>query len=343
MGKTAASALARSISTTESPEGVTKAITVLAKIGKDVADDEEVGKALLARARSTAKNWDVRADNWKRLQVQLAAIDALGEINKYRGGIVDKEVSISPMPTPTQIRKGIHDLGEIVEASDNLASIAGKLFDDLAKCKLAPTPTPHPGPGKPCPDFCCNLKILHESQARMVKLAGDVNVDTSSSEKKESPFPKLADEKILGASLKNIEVGYSDATKEINDDKLTLENAYDKTSRQFKTEAAYDLLTEARQLNAQLHDLDKAVADLKKNRDQLIGLISALGDISKKAQKAERKAGGGKTDPELIQIAVANTINAIFSKPPKKKPDEETTKKGGTKKDTTKEEKSQSD
>src|SRR5262249_39636503 len=93
MGKTAASALASYISATESPEGVTKAITVLAKIGKDVADDEEVRKALLARARAEAKSWDVRADKWKRLQVQLAAIDALGEINKYRGGIVDKEVS----------------------------------------------------------------------------------------------------------------------------------------------------------------------------------------------------------------------------------------------------------
>ena len=94
------------------------------------------------------------------------------------------------MPTRNEIREGIHDLGEIVEASDNLASIAKELFDDLAKCELPPTPTPHPGPGKPRPDFCCNLKILHESQARIVRLAGDVNVDTSSSEKKESPFPE---------------------------------------------------------------------------------------------------------------------------------------------------------
>ena len=130
--------------------------------------------------------------------------------------------------------------------------------------------------------------------------------------------------------------------------KLKLENTSDKTSQQFKTEAAYDLLTEARQLNAQLHDLDKAVADLKKNRDQVNELISALGDISRKPRdlEAERRAGGGKTNPELIQVAVANTINAIFSKPPKKKPEEGTTKKGeaqnetdkkgegGTKKDT---------
>jgi hypothetical protein len=379
MGKNAASALASHISATEPAEGVTKAITVLAKIGNDVADDEDVRAALL----SAAKKWDMRADNWPLLQVQLAAIDALGEINKYRGGIVDKEVCIlfsetdvsdpsdfirnledntnaisiciwkqfSPdkkkllhdpskraaalvaalnkiltgplydptcfanlpqqtktlttrQPTgeylirlklitdafPNQIRRGIHDLGEIVEASDNLASIARKRFDDLTKCALPPTP----GPGKPCPDFCCNLMILHESQARMVKLAGDVNVDTSSSEKKESPFPKLADEKILGASLKKIEVGYSDATKEIDDGKLKLEKTYDKTSQQFKTEAAYDLLTEARQLNGQLHDLDKAVADLKKNRGQLIELISALGSISGNAglnRNAERATG----------------------------------------------------
>ena len=94
MGKTAASAWQVTSARRKAPKESRRQSLFSRKIGKDVADDEEVGKALLARARSAAKNWDVRADNWKRLQVQLAAIDALGEVNKYRGGIVDKEVSI---------------------------------------------------------------------------------------------------------------------------------------------------------------------------------------------------------------------------------------------------------
>src|SRR5207244_2677922 len=55
----------------------TKAITILTKIGNDILDDCDVREALLSVARLP--------ESESGLQLRLAAIDALGEINKYRG------------------------------------------------------------------------------------------------------------------------------------------------------------------------------------------------------------------------------------------------------------------
>jgi hypothetical protein len=438
MGTNAAAALAKHIKSHTPPKsadipGTTKAITILAKIGNDVADDKEVTNALLGAAAIPADT------EGSMLQLRLAALDALGEINKYRGGILDKNVSTvfsatevasalsfvqklanssntvseylwsqfsgedqailkNPASAPEQRRitlttalnkiltgaaiyddtrfKGVKlsaqtetlakgrptgdnlvranriliaevyreeiprtipDLGDVVEASDGLLGTAEKEFDDLSRDS---------GPAKPCPDFYLNLKILHESQTRMVKLAGDVSVDTSSSEKKESPFPKLADEKTLGASLKKIEIAYLDATKTIDEKKLWLKKASAKTSRQFQTESAYGLLTETRQLNTDLHALEKAVVEFKKNQDGLKELISALAAMpemvplesvsSYRLQKAEISG------PDLIRTSISNALNQIFSKPPKKKKavgaSKKEAKKGAVKTDTDKKE-----
>lgn len=339
MGTNAAAALANYVKT-KSPDldsgGTIKAVTVLARIGNDIADDKDARDALLKAAGAPQSGTTESGSSPPPLQLRLAAIDALGQINKYRGGILDKKVSTVFS-------------SEIVKASDGLLGTAEKEFHDLSSnTGPAPTPTPTPGPKTPCTEFYCNLKILHESQSRLVKLASDVNVDTSSSEKKESPFPKLADEKTLGVSMTKIEVAYLDATKEIDKKKLWLKKASDKTSSQFQTESAYGLLTETRQLNTDLHALDKAVVRFKKNQDELKALMSALAGMpemipSQSSVTLEKIRKGEITHPDLIRASVGNALNAIFSKPPKKKTaaaagKKEETKKDAAKTDTTKKE-----
>jgi hypothetical protein len=438
MGKTAASALAAHISNSvellkvsnaEPADGVTKAITVLAKIGKDVADDEEVRKALVSAAKI-----DARADDWPRLQLKLAAIDALGEINKYRSGILEKEVSFlsfavdfanptrlverlrppstnlvsqylwsrfsaedqkvlqDPTSGPAEQRatlavalnkiltgasiydhdrfatvklssqtealasqnpKGeslirlnrrlikeaypveIRDLREVLEAADGLAETARDIFKQATvRAPLTPTPavtvraSPTPSPtASPDTDFLNNLLVLHDSQAALVKLADDVNPEASPSNKKtsEATPSKLGDEKTLAACLRKIEVGYLDATKTTFSDTPARQRD-DKSRLQLKAEAAYDLMTETKQLSDQLQKLQGDIGDLQKNRDALNGVISELGGIS------------DKPSSYLVKVAVGNALNAIFSKPPKKKPAAEGAKKEETKKDSEKKE-----
>src|SRR5262249_44815829 len=95
MGKKAAKALEYGITCSNSLDAVTKAITVLGKIGKDIADDTAVQDALIARAKANPDR-----NNWDNVQLQIAAIDALGEINKYRSAIFGKE---TPWQSPTPI------------------------------------------------------------------------------------------------------------------------------------------------------------------------------------------------------------------------------------------------
>src|SRR5262249_44019118 len=145
------------------------------------------------------------------------------------------------------------------------------------------------------------------------------------------------DEKTFGASLKKIEVAYLDANKTIDKNKLWLSKASDKTSRQFQTESAYGLLTETRQLNINLHALEKAFFEFKKNQDELEKLTKALAampemtpsrSVSYKLQKGEISG------PDLIRASVSNALNQIFSKPPKKKKVAAASKKDAVKTDT---------
>ena len=177
-------------------------------MGTDIANDSCVRTALLNSANREGLQWPV-------LGLRIAAIDALGEINKYRGGILaaDEESTDDKF-----------DLSKAIRASDELAKIAEQVFASARLRSEPPTATP------PDTGFYKNLKELQDSQSNLVKLAAQVNATApSSKKKKKSAFPKLTDGKTLGASLRKIEIGYSDATKTIDVQKLKLENASDKS------------------------------------------------------------------------------------------------------------------
>jgi hypothetical protein len=282
----------------------TKAVTVLAKIGTDVGDDCRVTNALLLIAELNRMEWPL-------VGLRLAAIEALGEINKYRGGILTAE---------EENAEEKFDLSKAIAASDELAKIAEQVF---ASARARGTPTP--APASPDHSFYTNLKYLQDSQTKLVKLAAQVNAAAPFSNKKKPVVPKLADANSLATSLRKIMVGYSDATKTIDVQKLKLENTYDKTAWQFQTEAAYDLESEVMELKTHLDALNKAVSTVTKNRDALKSVISRLATISD-------QASGSNFDQ--IRIGVAGALNATFSKPPKEKPVEKGTKKDSDKKDS---------
>jgi hypothetical protein len=297
-------------------QGITKATTVLGKIGRDVADDEEVRKALVSAAKMNAQ-----ADDWPRLQLQLAAIDALGEINKYRGSILPKKTASSSQADGSAKPSESAELAKAKTAADNLAETAKSIFND-AIVRPVPTPTPTPDKG-----FRDNLLALHGRQRTLIKLVSDVNPEASPPKKKasEASFSKLKDAKSLATCLRKIQVAYLDATK-TNFSEKPADQADDKSRWQLKAEAAYDLLTETKQLSDQLQKLDEGFRDLTKNRGALSGVVSELGGISKEASSY------------LVKAAVGNALNAIFSEPPKKKPAAEGAKKDQTKKDSGKKE-----
>jgi hypothetical protein len=311
MGKNAAKALAKYIrsSLSEHNGGAIKAITVLGKIGNDIADDDDVRDALRSAASLEEKT------DWPELQ--LAAIDALREINKYRGAILTLEDDNRP---------DTFDPGVAIGSADLLAQTAEKVFEKSTVRSL-PTPTPTP----PDEEFYAELKTLRDlqakllkaavSQAKLVEAAAQVSAASSPSKPEEPVFSRLTDARTLAESLKRIEVGYSDATKTIDTTKLKLENTYDKTAWQFQTEAAYTLLTETSELRDQLH---KAFDHFKKNQDDLATLVSRLATIS------------ATSNSYLINAAVASTLNGIFSKPPEKKSAAEAAKKDAEKKETDK-------
>jgi hypothetical protein len=193
-----------------------------------------------------------------------------------------------------------------------LVKIAKEVFDtSVGNTTPAPTPTP-PWENK----FYTELDNLRKLQTQLLKTAAQVTAAASSSKENagESPFTRLADRKAFAASLKRIEVAYLDATKDINKEKLKLENASDKTQPQFKIESAYDLLIETTQLKKELDSL----SDFTGDRDDLATLLSRLTTIS-------------ATNSEVLKGAVASAINKIFSKPPEKKPASEGAKKDAKK------------
>jgi hypothetical protein len=279
-------------------QDTTKAVTVLTKIGNDIADDCEVRVALLNAAGPDGTKWALR----------LAAIDALGEINKYRGGVLLEESSSLSGKNPS----GSVDLPKVTAAADKLVEIAEQVFDKSTGRSI-PTPTPTP-PWES--QFYAQLKILGESQSKLTKASAQVKAVASRSKSKEPAFSKLTDPETLAASLKKIEVSYLDATKTIELQKLKLENANDKPASQFQTESAYDLLIETTQLKEQLDSLNEAMPTFKKKQADLTALLTKLATISDESSEPDKST-------------VANAINAVFSKPPTPTPAAEEAKKDG--------------
>lgn len=327
MGKKAANALATYIrnNLSEHNPGGIKAITVLGKIGNEIADDDDVRRTLLSAA-----SLPLQTDS---PELQRAAIDALKEINKYGGGVLTSEDDNAP---------DTFDPNAAIRASDKLTQIAEDVFE---KSRVGGAPTPKPPWDN---DFYRELKILRESEGKLVKTATQVSAVASRSKPKEFTFSKLSDEKTLASSLKKIVVGYLDATKTTFSAKPS-DQADDKSRWQLKAEAAYDLLTETRDLRDQLH---KAIVTFKKDQDNLTALVAQLAAISSDSKS------------ELIKAAIASTLNAIFSKLPQKQAatdsivmtfelkrgvpkkeadNKEAETKDGTKKNAAREEKSKSD
>jgi len=290
-------------------QGTIKAVVVLGKIGKDVADDDNVRKALLVAANLP------ESTNWP--QLQLAAIDALGEINKYRGVLLSTDDD-DPMDT--------FDPKQAIDASPTLAGIARTVFEKLSTNR-------GDVPVQQDTDFYDCIIVIHHSQSELLHLAAQVSAAASSSKEKkktaaEPAFSKLADAESLAASLRKIEIGYLDATKTLfaTNPVKAADQPDDKSHWQLQTEAAYDLLTETTQLTDELDSL----GDFRDDRTDLANLLSDLAAIS-------NSSNCKLINCELIQATVAIAINQILSKPPEKKPateeEKKEAKKEGEKKD----------
>jgi hypothetical protein len=157
--------------------------------------------------------------------------------------------------------------------------------------------------------------VLSESRAKLVKAATLVSAAASPPTAEEPMFSRLTDVETLAASLRKIQVAYLEATKTIFSDKPA-DQPDDKSRWQLKAEAAYDLLAETRELRDQLH---RTVGTFEKN--YLAPLVADLADIAARPNSSD-----------LIEAAVARTLNAIFSRPPEKKSTTEAAKKDGTNK-----------
>jgi hypothetical protein len=344
MGTNAAKALAdyieNNLKNVKEIQGITKAVTVLGKIGKDLADDDDVRGALLRAAR-------LDETNWPNLQLRLAAMDALGEINKYRGGIFGKESSYPSSADEYADPSGSVDLDKVIEASDKVAGIAGGVFEKLANGgrpaatpaptpapTTTPSPTPLPPPVKTDGDFYGCFLVLDNSQVKLVKLATQVKAAASGSNKKttDAALSKLTDAETLAASLRKIEVGYLDATKTGFADSPA-QQADDKSRWQLKTEAAYNLLTETRRLSYQLHSLETALDNGRDDLREVITGLQEVSDVALKQSGCRDKAATAQTPECALLGAAANALNAIFSKPPEEKPAEELAKKEPAKKE----------
>jgi hypothetical protein len=313
MGPKAGEALAGYIEHNTSASGIRRAATILGNIGKGLAENDTVRQALL----SAAGPGKSAGDQWPRLQMRLAAIEALGKINEYRGGILGKESDNSK-------------LVQAKVASCELEKIAENLFDKLANGhRNEPVATP------PDADFYAEFKKLRDLEAEVIEISDDVEAAAPLSKTTTEPAPsRLTDLKTLESSVKTIYSGYLEATKMGGLDHsgwapTTIEN---KSDWQMRSEAAYGMLTEAKQLKQQLESLYKATSTLKKDRDALTALIVDL------AARGEPRSGYKvePSDSDLITAEFAKALNRIFSKPPAEKPAADAAKKGAAKKDTSK-------
>jgi hypothetical protein len=131
----------------------------------------------------------------------------------------------------------------------------------------------------------------------------------------------LTDDKTLESSVKAIYFGYLGATKTSGSSLGTPAYIENKSDWQMRSEAAYSMLTEAKQLEEQLASLIEAIGTLAKDRNELGTLISDLGKISgvarQKTKSENRTTASETTDSDYIATEVATALNRIFSEPPK--------------------------
>jgi hypothetical protein len=316
-------------------QSVTKAAIILGKIGKGIAEDDEVRQVIYSAAESkrrpAAKN---ERYAWAKLQMRLASIEALGKINEHRGGIFAKELDASEL---VQAK----DACDASDASGELEKIAVELFDKLAiekkpkelERKTEPTASPSAKSAAKDPkrdeDFYRQLKVLRESQTKIIEIAAQVKVAAPLSKTTPGPIlSKLTDANELEKSVQKI---YSSYLKATNKDESAKANTVDPKKDEKKTDAengdgvpaAYDMLTEAGQLSHQLQSLCKEMRTLENDRSELSQLISDLGTIPEAPQLDSKKL-----DSDNIKAEAAKALNRIFSKPPGETPTADAAKKG---------------
>ena len=317
---------------------ITRAAIILGKIGKGIAEDEEVGQVIWSAAESklrpAAKN---ERYAWAKLQMRLAAIEALGKINERRGGIFAKELDASEL---VQAK----DACDASDAAGELEKIAGELFEKLAiERKTEPTATPS---AKPAPkdskrdeDFYRQLKVLHESQIKIIEIAAEVKVAAPLSKTPPAPvLSKLTDANELEKSVHKI---YSSYLKATNKNESPKANADDPKKGEKKADAddadgvpaAYDMLTEAGQLSHQLQSLCEEMRTLENDRGELSQLISDLETIPEAPQLESKNL-----DSDNIKAEAAKALNRIFSKRQAETPAADAVRKDAAKKGTAQEE-----
>jgi len=295
--------------------------------------------------------------------LRLAAIDALGEINKYRGvqfsGDDEDPIEESDLPRALKASEELKDtahafLTELLTTPryNDAETAPAAAAPTVVCCGSTPNPTPAPKPTltptptPPIPtpqdaELYDNISVLHDQQPELLELAAQASfvapylrsshrLPASAKRSKTSP-KKTAPEAVFTklADAKSL----AESLKKIEVSylnatktffaKKAADQAEDKSYWQLKTEAAYDFLAETTQLEDELDTL----TEFADSWSDLTGLLSNLAAI-------------GAKHP-VLEPAIARAINAIFSKPPEKKPvaegaKKETTtedKKGGDKKD----------
>jgi hypothetical protein len=324
---------------------ITKAAIILGKIGKRIAEDNEVRGVLWSAAEPKLKPGEKNEQYvWAKLQMRLAAIEALGKVNEHRGGIFAKELDASEL---VQAK----DACDASDASGELEKIAGELFDKLAiektpkelERKTEPKATLSAKSAAEDPErdenFYRQLKVLRESQIKIIEIAAQVKVAAPLSKTTPGPIlSKLADANELEKSVHKI---YSSYLKATNKDESAKSNADYPKKAEKKTDAgdadgvpaAYDMLTEAGQLSHQLQSLCKEMRTLENDRGELSQLISDLGTIPE-APQVESK----KLDSDNIKAEAAKALSRIFSKRPAETPAADAAKKDTAKKDRAQEE-----
>jgi hypothetical protein len=297
------------------------------------------------------------------LQLRLAAIDALGEINKYRGvqfsGDDEDPIEKSDLPRALEASEALAEMAddfltELLTRYDDTETAAaaaaaptvvvccGSTPKPTPKPTATPTPTPTPTP-IPIPQdtaFHDNISILHDKQSELLELAAQASVvapylrslhrlPASAKRSKTSP-KKTATEPVFTklADAKSL----AESLKKIEIAYLNATKTVfaKKAADQAEDKSHWQLKTEAAYdflaETTQLKDELDTLTKFANSRPALTGLLSNLAAIG--------------ANPKL-QPAVVRAINAIFSKPPEKKPvaegaKKETTtedKKGGDKKD----------
>jgi hypothetical protein len=299
--------------------GITNAETILGRIGNRISEDTDVRVALLSAAKSNVR---LGESNWSNVQIRLAAIEALGKINEHRGDIFPRSVEANELQAK--------DACDASVASQNLEKIADELFGKFATERKPPS-----ADEKRDNDFYLQFKILHQAQAKIIKIAVQVKSAAALSNTTTEPIPpKLTDADELEKSVHKIYASYLNATKQGETAKPNADKkGNDKTVSDSGSDVppAYDMLTEARELTEALASLCNQMGTLENDRVELDKLISDLGEIPQTV-----KLESAKRDSDDIKVEIAKAVNRIFSKPSPEKPIADTTKTEATKKEASK-------